>query len=157
QTRHHDLAAAHFRGAVHRDQIPVEDPGIFHAHAGDLQQVMRPRLKQSGIDLQPRLEVLFGEDGLAGGHPADERQPDLLPDGVLERSEEHTSELQSQSNLVCRLLLEKKKKDSNGYVQYLNVQNALPLALVVRSRTAVLNARATDLTFALYVVPTVNS
>src|SRR2546427_8208257 len=29
--------------------------------------------------------------------------------GIL-RSEEHTSELQSQSNLVCRLLLEKKKK-----------------------------------------------
>src|SRR2546430_6232582 len=28
----------------------------------------------------------------------------------LGRSEEHTSELQSQSNLVCRLLLEKKKK-----------------------------------------------
>src|SRR2546430_9722041 len=28
-----------------------------------------------------------------------------------ERSEEHTSELQSQSNLVCRLLLEKKKKN----------------------------------------------
>src|SRR3989475_8948009 len=30
--------------------------------------------------------------------------------GVIPRSEEHTSELQSQSNLVCRLLLEKKKK-----------------------------------------------
>src|SRR5688572_30880931 len=30
-------------------------------------------------------------------------------DGVRGRSEEHTSELQSQSNLVCRLLLEKKK------------------------------------------------
>src|SRR5256886_7974288 len=29
---------------------------------------------------------------------------------VILRSEEHTSELQSQSNLVCRLLLEKKKK-----------------------------------------------
>src|SRR2546427_7359982 len=29
---------------------------------------------------------------------------------ALSRSEEHTSELQSQSNLVCRLLLEKKKK-----------------------------------------------
>src|SRR5688572_31974341 len=28
----------------------------------------------------------------------------------IQRSEEHTSELQSQSNLVCRLLLEKKKK-----------------------------------------------
>src|SRR2546427_6728075 len=31
------------------------------------------------------------------------------------RSEEHTSELQSQSNLVCRLLLEKKKKKKKEY------------------------------------------
>src|SRR2546427_7910991 len=30
---------------------------------------------------------------------------------ALPRSEEHTSELQSQSNLVCRLLLEKKKRE----------------------------------------------
>src|SRR2546430_10371849 len=34
---------------------------------------------------------------------------DICPVGALTRSEEHTSELQSQSNLVCRLLLEKKK------------------------------------------------
>src|SRR5688572_31583316 len=32
---------------------------------------------------------------------------------IKPRSEEHTSELQSQSNLVCRLLLEKKKKKKN--------------------------------------------
>src|SRR2546430_14174041 len=32
---------------------------------------------------------------------------------AYQRSEEHTSELQSQSNLVCRLLLEKKKKQNN--------------------------------------------
>src|SRR2546427_3799406 len=32
------------------------------------------------------------------------------------RSEEHTSELQSQSNLVCRLLLEKKKKKSKRLI-----------------------------------------
>src|SRR2546430_11810637 len=32
------------------------------------------------------------------------------------RSEEHTSELQSQSNLVCRLLLEKKKNRSNSSI-----------------------------------------
>src|SRR2546430_4153602 len=32
------------------------------------------------------------------------------------RSEEHTSELQSQSNLVCRLLLEKKKTESGSRV-----------------------------------------
>src|SRR2546430_10013769 len=31
-----------------------------------------------------------------------------------ERSEEHTSELQSQSNLVCRLLLEKKKRKTDA-------------------------------------------
>src|SRR5688572_32633111 len=34
------------------------------------------------------------------------------------RSEEHTSELQSQSNLVCRLLLEKKNKKSNKFPRY---------------------------------------
>src|SRR5688572_31574805 len=33
----------------------------------------------------------------------------IAPDTSPPRSEEHTSELQSQSNLVCRLLLEKKK------------------------------------------------
>src|SRR2546428_3907768 len=35
---------------------------------------------------------------------------ELPPEHVLARSEEHTSELQSRSDLVCRLLLEKKKK-----------------------------------------------
>src|SRR2546430_8561775 len=40
------------------------------------------------------------------GGPALERHP--------ARSEEHTSELQSQSNLVCRLLLEKKKYVTTG-------------------------------------------
>src|SRR2546430_12899800 len=33
---------------------------------------------------------------------------------AVQRSEEHTSELQSQSNLVCRLLLEKKKRRARG-------------------------------------------
>src|SRR2546427_7599692 len=42
---------------------------------------------------------------------------------VLVRSEEHTSELQSQSNLVCRLLLEKKKEQqrtnyTRGHARY---------------------------------------
>src|SRR2546430_10883590 len=38
------------------------------------------------------------------------------PRRARSRSEEHTSELQSQSNLVCRLLLEKKKKNERKYV-----------------------------------------
>src|SRR2546430_7584708 len=36
------------------------------------------------------------------------------------RSEEHTSELQSQSNLVCRLLLEKKKKNTSATLYHLH-------------------------------------
>src|SRR2546430_15945518 len=40
------------------------------------------------------------------------------------RSEEHTSELQSQSNLVCRLLLEKKKKHQFPLLQWLISQLA---------------------------------
>src|SRR5690348_17794929 len=41
-------------------------------------------------------------------------QTDLpIPEGILGRSEEHTSELQSPVHLVCRLLLEKKKKDKS--------------------------------------------
>src|SRR2546426_4866527 len=43
-------------------------------------------------------------------HPVD----DLVPQSVVrQRSEEHTSELQSPCNLVCRLLLEKKKKQES--------------------------------------------
>src|SRR5688572_65096 len=38
--------------------------------------------------------------------------------GRVPRSEEHTSELQSQSNLVCRLLLEKKKKKKKRRIQH---------------------------------------
>src|SRR5690606_42109032 len=34
----------------------------------------------------------------------------IAPTAILNRSEEHTSELQSRENIVCRLLLEKKKK-----------------------------------------------
>src|SRR5438270_5797899 len=41
----------------------------------------------------------------------------------VDRSEEHTSELQSQSNLVCRLLLEKKKKKEKT--------SSLPIAMTV--------------------------
>src|SRR5256886_3562883 len=43
-----------------------------------------------------------------------------------DRSEEHTSELQSQSNLVCRLLLEKKNAHSLRSGQALNEANRTP-------------------------------
>src|SRR6476661_10011629 len=40
------------------------------------------------------------------------------------RSEEHTSELQSHLNLVCRLLLEKKKKNKQKPINYTNHNTA---------------------------------
>src|SRR5688572_32366375 len=57
------------------------------------------------------------------------------PPGIQDvdwRSEEHTSELQSQSNLVCRLLLEKKKKTKKKYnshliTQYVIITNPKPV------------------------------
>src|SRR2546430_12903430 len=50
---------------------------------------------------------------------------------LVDRSEEHTSELQSQSNLVCRLLLEKKKDIGNLFP--LSSLNLRPHTLCYRS------------------------
>src|SRR2546427_3174085 len=57
-------------------------------------------------DVLDRARVLAGEATTALKLP------------VSLRSEEHTSELQSQSNLVCRLLLEKKKKEKRKRVAH---------------------------------------
>src|SRR5688572_32042304 len=56
------------------------------------------------------LRAGYAQHVLAGRHRAEVHQ---VGEVALIRSEEHTSELQSQSNLVCRLLLEKKKKKHN--------------------------------------------
>src|SRR2546430_11049569 len=55
--------------------------------------------------------TLFRSRTAACGTPAPRAHPSdrLRRSSCFVRSEEHTSELQSQSNLVCRLLLEKKK------------------------------------------------
>src|SRR5438132_4468631 len=58
------------------------------------------------------------------------------PARINERSEEHTSELQSHSDLVCRLLLEKKKKHKNPVTQsttrtnqnLYTIPNAMPIS-----------------------------
>src|SRR5256885_14880096 len=51
-----------------------------------------------------------GAQGHPGDRPPGEGPPRSREPRPLDRSEEHTSELQSPCNLVCRLLLEKKKK-----------------------------------------------
>src|SRR2546430_3776775 len=74
-----------------------------------------------------RRVVLHGMRGVQDGR-ADRRwalrrasHPRADPDqGAQPRSEEHTSELQSQSNLVCRLLLEKKKNANSARARTTN-------------------------------------
>src|SRR2546428_7448351 len=67
-----------------------------------------------GLDGKPLFEVALG-------------------DFSLSRSEEHTSELQSRSDLVCRLLLEKKKKN--------NIRCLTSVSLVIVFDVDVLRAR----------------
>src|SRR2546428_4102594 len=55
----------------------------------------------------------FGSSMLVDGPPQLWRLNRLKKSAPSRRSEEHTSELQSRSDLVCRLLLEKKKKQLN--------------------------------------------
>src|SRR3712207_8301920 len=58
-----------------------------------------------------------GSSASASAHHAAMREMSIsgsAPQGAVARSEEHTSELQSRQYLVCRLLLEKKKKLVNS-------------------------------------------
>src|SRR2546422_11220741 len=75
-------------------------------------------LFRSGVDCSPGCEGFTlspreraGVRGNAKHNPACQTNPEILEhDEASGRSEEHTSELQSRLHLVCRLLLEKKKK-----------------------------------------------
>src|SRR5256885_7817422 len=65
----------------------------------------------------------------------------LLIRKFCDRSEEHTSELQSPCNLVCRLLLEKKKKRIKSTSFYTNTSTDIPITAIdsyerLRARTA---------------------
>src|SRR5689334_24292690 len=64
---------------------------------------------------------------------------DLGGEGVeLQRSEEHTSELQSQFHLVCRLLLEKKKKDKKIHTDVLCTKSTI---LTTNQRVIIIDVR----------------
>src|SRR2546426_2800674 len=72
-----------------------------------------------GLDGVPEDEQL--DHGDADQHPERQAVPLHLDELLAEhrpRSEEHTSELQSPCNLVCRLLLEKKKKNKNTHLAH---------------------------------------
>src|SRR2546430_8670859 len=85
-----------FRSRISRNRAHAS--GLFGAHQlrrGVLQRLQAgPRTNQEGERSRKELDTQFEEWN-------------------FHRSEEHTSELQSQSNLVCRLLLEKKKLNTH--------------------------------------------
>src|SRR5207302_5054173 len=74
-----------------------------------------------GAGEQPLLQFVFAQLGRQRpGKPGRRRPLEVVLDRAArnaqrapDRSEEHTSELQSRENLVCRLLLEKKKNNKN--------------------------------------------
>src|SRR5690625_1530981 len=114
---HHDRFGDHVGGVVAHaaQQVAVGDAG-----GGEVAVVGGDQI----IGGQHALQIVAGVDGLLsflvvlGGEPALEHAAGGLDgaggdDALGGRSEEHTSELQSRGHLVCRLLLEKKKKRKN--------------------------------------------
>src|SRR5205807_9550072 len=77
------------------DALPISSSPVNRAEA--LRPVSTPQNRSLAISPVP-----------CASHRAWDT-PCLQPEDTLSRSEEHTSELQSPCNLVCRLLLEKKK------------------------------------------------
>src|SRR5690606_19020468 len=71
---------------------------------------MTPEQMRAAIDARQELDVLRSADTEEGDSVTVEVDPAEDDAASIERSEEHTSELQSRENLVCRLLLEKKKQ-----------------------------------------------
>src|SRR5688572_32502984 len=83
---------------------------LFRSDGVDARHLAQPRLMRVAAggdhgDAAARRGSFQQLAAQRGQQPADEAD-------VAERSEEHTSELQSQSNLVCRLLLEKKNQNT---------------------------------------------
>src|SRR2546426_4334113 len=83
-----------------------EDPRLITGRATYTDDVKLPGLLYAAVLRSTYAHAKLGKVDVAKAKKAP---------GVVARSEEHTSELQSPCNLVCRLLLEKKKKTPQPY------------------------------------------
>src|SRR5438477_4721363 len=86
------------------DALPICTEWPARAHRGDCRRPLAPGAPG------PRSVGVRARDGTGPRTPTDLSPGAPGASGRRQRSEEHTSELQSHVNLVCRLLLEKKKK-----------------------------------------------
>src|SRR5690606_39505768 len=105
------LPAAYLNIPVTTPKLPVNPNGNWDKLSGDR-------------DINKLSHIVLHHDGMAKSRFLDVSDDELMKriannhirltsnHELGERSEEHTSELQSRENLVCRLLLEKKKKQN---------------------------------------------
>src|SRR3712207_7815101 len=97
-------------------RTPVHEPQPCPSELGRVQSVARDGLRIGVVFFErllhqtQRLTLFAKAAQVRLRHPA---PPALVQEAHNPRSEEHTSELQSRQYLVCRLLLEKKKKTQN--------------------------------------------
>src|SRR2546430_2139571 len=84
-----------------RDRVDQGLEVLLRGQSPDVEDVLDRHRRMRRRTEEARVHAVRDEIHLGGS--------DLPDDERAQRSEEHTSELQSQSNLVCRLLLEKKK------------------------------------------------
>src|SRR5438132_8387047 len=90
--------------------------------SNEINEIIRQQIEnfEAGVTVMEVGTVIKVGDGIAEIHGLEKVMagellefPHEVRGLALNRSEEHTSELQSHSDLVCRLLLEKKKKKNN--------------------------------------------
>src|SRR5690606_39562573 len=89
---------------------PISTPGCAElAESDDGGREDQPQKGSGNEPLPAQLhQLVVAEAGQRGSDPEEDEDEDVRLQQEP-RSEEHTSELQSRENLVCRLLLEKKK------------------------------------------------
>src|SRR5206468_8596434 len=109
----------------HSDRTPCTSPFILHAHITPRTLPSFPTRRSSDLfNKFDRILTRACPQKLQGSHDAELTKAwkilwigkldvgeGVRKAAVADRSEEHTSELQSRSDLVCRLLLEKKNSD----------------------------------------------
>src|SRR5205085_8729543 len=103
----HDTATTEFYTLSLHDALPISRVLVRVArHLGGAEG--GPERDRGSAPAVPREAGDHAGDRAAGLRPLRRHRDARRAEGDGLRSEEHTSELQSQSNLVCRLLLEKK-------------------------------------------------